>query len=95
MPRRLPFLIALLALSSCAGEVPWVNPDLPRKLAGHDYAECRRYADNETGSGAGGGYFDDDRARDPMTMVDRSVAHDQIASIIGACMREKGYFPKK
>jgi hypothetical protein len=95
MLRCLPLLIALVALSSCAGEVPWVNPNLSRKFAEHDYAECRHYADSQTGSGYGGGYFDDDRASRPMSGADREVTHDQIAGIIDACMRGKGYFPKR
>ncbi|HVI53301.1 MAG TPA: hypothetical protein VM661_18985 [Candidatus Sulfotelmatobacter sp.] len=88
-------IAAFATLTACAGEVPWVNPNLPRKMAEHDYMDCRHYADSEVGTGAGGGYFDDERSSDPMSMADRAVTRRQMDGIINACMRDKGYFPKK
>lgn len=88
-------LAALALLAACAGEVPWTNPHLSRKMAEHDYSECRRYADSMVGSGDGGGYYDDPRSSDPMGMVDRATTRRELDGLIGACMRDKGYFPTK
>ena len=95
MIRRLILLTSFLSLASCAGEVPWTNPNLPRKMAEKDYTACRHYAESQTGSGAGGSYFDDDRASAPMAAADRAVTRNEMAGIIDYCMRAKGYFPMK
>jgi len=95
MLRRLLAAVSLVSLAACAGDVPWNNPNLPRKMAEHDYTQCRRYADSQTGSGSGGGYFDDQRSSDPMGMADRAVSRREFDALISACMRDKGYFPKK
>ena len=95
MLRRLILLVSVLSLGACAGQVPWTNPNLPRKVAEKDYTSCRHYAESQTGSGAGGSYFDDDRASAPMSGADRAVTRDEMAGIIDYCMRAKGYFPMK
>ena len=94
MRRLLLISAALTVLSSCAGGVGWVNPDLPKSQAQGDYAACRRYADGELGSynytppGMEG-------STNPTHMMDDYDNRKQFDVLVSRCMRAKGYYPKK
>lgn len=91
MIRRVVLLSVVFALAACAGDMGWVNPNLPKKQADGDYASCRRYAESAAGIYDTG----DERDSNALNMAARDDSRRQFNAYLSVCMREKGYFPKK
>ena len=86
---------ALLMLSVLAGcsptRVPWVNPNLPREQATDDYAECRRYADDQVDPTHGAA--ESMRNDTVVSRGDRDEDKRRRSVYLRACMESKGYKP--
>lgn len=84
----------LFLLAACTGGAAWVNPALPKEQWGRDLAECRDEAEDMMGPRAA---IDPDDARsgNPMKLVDRTETAQKFETLVGNCMRAKGYRPAK
>lgn len=89
--RHLPAVLVLAALAACAPRVPWVNSELPRDQAERDYAECRRFADDQADPTHGAA--DAMRSDTVVARGDRDADKRRRATYLRACMEGKGYKP--
>ncbi len=89
---RILAVLLLTALAACSsGKVPWVNANLPRDQADDDYAQCRRYADDQIDPSHGAA--DSMRADTVVSRGDRDEDKRRRAVYLRACMEDKGYKP--
>lgn len=94
MCRAVAVLGLLSILAGCSsGKVPWVNPELPRERAADDYAECRRYADDQVDPTHGAA--DANRSDTVVSRGDRDEDKRRRAVYLRACMEGKGYKPAR
>lgn len=90
--RPIAAVLLLSALAACSpSRVPWVNAELPREQAADDYADCRRYADDQADPTHGAA--DAMRADTVVSRGDREEAKRRRAVHLRACMEAKGYKP--
>lgn len=92
--RRPLFLCLPLLLAACAGKPAWVNPALPKEQYSHDYAACRRYAEEQIPPSD---YVEpgEERNSDPMRQVDRDDTRKRYNAYLALCMTAKGYNPTR
>lgn len=87
-------LLLLSVLAGCSsGKVPWVNSSLPRERAADDYAECRRYADDQIDPTHGAA--EANRSDTVVSRGDRDEDKRRRSVYLRACMESKGYKPSR
>lgn len=89
MVRLLACGLMVAALAACAPRnVPWQHAGLPKEQWADDYSACRRAAENDVG-------WREEEGSSPFREYDRQQAKRQVDRSTTACMRERGYVPKK